>query len=149
LTKVEWDPAWETGIEIIDFQHRYLLDQLNRLIAAPDPESLETEAGRALDLLLAYVDFHFKLEETFMDSTGFGAFPEHQAAHDRMREQARRLVRDRGQLTGRQGVRVRDYLIDWLVNHISTEDRRMAKHLKRFIAEKGWASLPGSRIADR
>jgi hemerythrin-like metal-binding protein len=149
VAKVEWDPAWETGIEIIDSQHRYLLEQLNGLVAAHSAEDLEYEAGRALVLLVEYVDFHFELEEAYMEVTAYPGFAEHKAEHKSMHDQAARLAEGRKQFSARDAVRVRDFLIEWLVNHFTTHDHAMARHLKRFMAEKGWNRLPGSRVEDR
>jgi hemerythrin-like metal-binding protein len=147
--KVEWDPVWETGIEIIDSQHRYLLEQLNGLVAAQEPDRLEAEASRALVLLVEYVDFHFQMEEAYMEGTGYPGLAEHRQAHDRMREQAQSLSRSGHRFSLREALRIRDFLLNWLVGHFTTHDHAMARHLTRYAADNGWSALPGSRVGDR
>jgi hemerythrin-like metal-binding protein len=131
-----WNPAWETGIERIDHQHRYLLKQMNGLIDAIYEQNPQGQLSSMLNLLSAYVDLHFREEEAEMEATGYGGLAAHRAIHDGMRRRVADLVidcqRDEKVLTEA----VLEFLVDWLINHIGGEDRLLAEHLKHCDARR-------------
>ena len=68
-TKIEffeifpWDTNFETGLELIDDQHRELVNILNRLAANLANLSGEVVLNEIFDELSAYADYHFATEE--------------------------------------------------------------------------------------
>ena len=129
---VIWNPAWETGIHLIDQQHQALLAQFEALLVAIHENHPDDRIPELLAFLSAYVDSHFSMEEAHMQATNYSEFPEHKAIHDKMRSQVTGLVDG---FQGEPGVmteEVVNFLTDWLVRHMNVEDRRMALHLHRF-----------------
>jgi hemerythrin-like metal-binding protein len=68
MTFMVWNEHLETGIDIVDRQHRGLVDMLNQaapLLAASSRESMR-DIGPLLDGLLDYAGTHFRTEEELM-----------------------------------------------------------------------------------
>jgi hemerythrin-like metal-binding protein/diguanylate cyclase (GGDEF)-like protein len=123
---MRWETRYEVGIDVIDGQHRHLLELINRLAA-------DLHAGRDFDPLLdslkdlvRYTEHHFATEERLMDEVG--------AAAERHRAEHRRLEESLARLTLRldaQGVSESSrFLRDWLFRHIEEVDRPFAVLLR-------------------
>lgn len=129
MFKFSWNPAWEVGHREIDRQHRELFSRMVKLADAIEQGGEFAEMERTLLQLGDYVETHFAMEEGLMVAAGYSGLEPHRDAHDAMRERVRSLVQD--YLEGRQALpmEVMDFLISWLVDHLGSEDRRMAAHL--------------------
>ena len=123
---IRWEQRFEVGIDVMDGQHRHLLELINRLAA-------DLRAGRDFDPLLdslkdlvRYTEHHFATEERLMDEVG--------AAAERHRAEHRRLEGSLARLTLRpdaQGVSESSrFLRDWLFRHIDEVDRPFAAMLR-------------------
>jgi hemerythrin-like metal-binding protein/diguanylate cyclase (GGDEF)-like protein len=123
---IRWEQRFEVGIEVLDGQHRHLLELINRLAA-------DLRAGRDFDPLLdslkdlvRYTEHHFATEERLMDEVG--------AAAERHRAEHRRLEGSLARLTLRldaEGVSESSrFLRDWLFRHIDEVDRPFAALLR-------------------
>lgn len=140
MTVLTWNPAWDTGIEAIDGQHRNLLAQFEGLIAAIHENHLNDQIPGLLTFLSDYVEFHFTTEEGYMQAAQFPGLPGHKARHDELRDRVVQLIESQG----RDPVDVTEglitFLTDLLVGHIDDHDRSMARFLHR-------SKAPGTGIA--
>lgn len=148
---IEWSAAMETGIELIDQQHRYLVDTLRnanmRLLQDHEGALLE-EVARDL---LGYAIMHFETEEECMKRYGYGiAKPEIAAAHiGQHRDFSRRVVAICDQLRERQQVsriEVLRFLNEWLRNHVLGIDQRLGHFLREAELGAVAGSTPDSQI---
>ena len=143
MSTLMWDPAWETGIPKIDQQHRLLFDQVDLLFNAVQVNEAGNQIPGLLAFLASYVDAHFRDEEKEMEATHYSELARHRAIHNSLREKVAALVAqfqtDPSVLT----IDVLEFLTQWLVDHISVEDRRMALQLKMWASEHP----PGQRDA--
>lgn len=131
-----WNPGLETGISLIDEQHRQLLGQFEALLVAIHEHLPDVRIPALLVFLADYVETHFSTEEDYMRAACYPGYLGHKAIHDDMRAQVVRLVdefhKDPSKMTGE----VVDFLTDWLMNHIYEEDRSMAQFLIRFSSAR-------------
>jgi hemerythrin len=134
MTLVTWNPAWETGIQLIDAQHRQLMMQFDALLVAIHEERAGERIPGLLAFLSDYVETHFAMEEERMLATHYPGFAEHKAIHDDMRTQVATLASDHSSDPSVMTEKVVNYLTDWLIDHINEHDRRLARHLVRFGA---------------
>jgi hemerythrin len=123
---VPWNARYEVGIEVIDGQHRQLLELVNRL-------SDDLGAGRDFDQLVEslrelvrYTEHHFATEERLMDEVGAGA-ERHRSEHRRLVDGLMRYTvsLDEGAVS-----RSSRFLQDWLFRHIDEVDRPFAAFLR-------------------
>jgi len=131
-----WNPEWETGIPLIDQQHRQLLGQFEMLLVAIREGNPGDQIPPLLAFLSDYVETHFSTEEKHMQATRYPGFIDHKVIHDDMRVQVAKLVDDYQKDPSIMTVEVFDFLTDWLVGHINEHDRSMARHIVWFEARE-------------
>lgn len=130
---IEWQAGYETGITVLDEDHRRLVGLINDLDSAltggspTDPIRM----GMIIDALVDYTRYHFTREEGLMASAGYVAREDHGRAHAAF---ARFLTDMAGAwfLTPdrRSAERLRDLLGEWLIEHILVEDMKYVPALR-------------------
>jgi len=126
---VPWNPSFETGVAIIDQQHRQLVKLLNDLahqyVYGLEPDQLE----RIIDGLVEYTVYHFDTEEAlwadvFADDEWF---TRHQRSHNGFVEKVRSLQRQASDDAGLSTVDdLLSFLVSWLAHHILHDDKSMS-----------------------
>jgi hemerythrin-like metal-binding protein len=127
---VTWGPRLETGIAIIDAQHKRLVDIVNELNGALEAGRSDEIMGAIFDELVAYTETHFSVEEKLMASHDYEDIVNHRREHRVFTDQ---IKMDRDNFSA--GVwkfeqRLMDYLRGWLVNRIAVSDRAYVPTLK-------------------
>ena len=122
---IEWGKELETGIRIIDKQHRQWVDLINDLGRAVEAGHEESVLRATVDALWEYTTYHFRTEEGLMERHGYDAeeLALHRREHRVFTDQIE-IFRDRiGSGFQKMTPRVIDYMYDWLVTHITASDR--------------------------
>lgn len=124
---IPWVDDISLGHEVLDRQHRTLVECVNRVIeilaGGRDPDALRREMDQLARLSAA----HFEEEERLMDTLGAGALPRHRESHIRLLGQLRTLsiqVENTGFSTAVQSIR------DWLLEHIRGDDQELVTQLR-------------------
>ena len=130
MSDLVWNPEWDTGVELIDEQHRQLLAQFDRLLAAVRVKGQVQQLGSLVGFLADYVELHFRSEESLMAEVGFPDLARHQVLHNEMRARVEAVREDFAQSPGIVTLELLEFLTHWLINHISVEDRRLAQHIR-------------------
>ncbi len=134
MSLLVWNPEWDTGIELIDLQHRILLGKIEVLMTAIHENDVDRHIPSLLAFLADYVDRHFQVEEEKMAATDYAGLAGHRAIHDDMRAQVATLAERFAVNSQAVNEEVLDFLMDWLIKHINGEDRRLARHLHQWDA---------------
>ncbi|RIX43044.1 MAG: PAS domain S-box protein [Rhodocyclales bacterium GT-UBC] len=128
-----WNDYLKTGIEIVDEQHRGLLDLTNETaekINANQTLSLE-EMRTFLGYLTDYAATHFSTEEALMALGGIDEkhLQHHRESHANFLHQVNAMVGelDAHSLTGQQ---ITEFLGHWLIYHILGEDQQLTDMLR-------------------
>lgn len=129
---VFWDRSLETGVGIIDTQHKQLFDTINRLHdKLSDPAAGRASFLATLDRMQQYAKFHFAEEERLMEAAGFTGLDAHRLEHDAFRAKTDAMKKEaeqgdfRGLLTESLG-----FLLTWLIQHVRLEDRKYIPYLQ-------------------
>ena len=136
MPTLEWNPNWETGIRKIDQQHKELFHQIEALFIAIHEDHAAAQIQGLLKFLASYVDVHFSAEESEMKASDYPGFASHKVTHDDMRKKVATLLLQFHSDPKVIEDSVIDFIIDWLVNHINGEDRRMAHHLIKWASTR-------------
>ena len=134
MSLLVWNPEWDTGIALVDQQHRSLLEQVDALMTAIHDNDVDRRIPGLLAFLADYVEQHFRVEEERMEATEYAGLAGHRAIHDDMRRQVASLVERFVADSQAVNEEVLEFLTDWLIKHINGEDRRMARHLHQWAA---------------
>lgn len=132
-----WESSLDTGIEIIDEQHRRIVDYINALHNAISTKDIDM-VSNILDQLIDYTVSHFSFEESLMQNHGYMHTEAHKKVHDMFtaRIQNYRKELDEGKDISRK---LLNDLKVWLTSHIKSEDSDYVKVVKTKV-EKSWVS---------
>jgi hemerythrin-like metal-binding protein len=92
MTRIYWNPDWETGIKKIDQQHRVLFAQVQGLMTAIHNDEATGRIPDLMKFLANYVDVHFQDEEAAMRASNYPWLASHQAVHNDMRGKVAALL---------------------------------------------------------
>ena len=127
---IDWKPAYDLGIEDIDYQHHFFLNLINRL-SEEVVKSARTEYRTALIAELnAYAHFHFISEENLMMRSGYPKLEQHRQHHADLLDQLSLKENNLAMNSSEQDVRdIIDFLTNWFLKHTTHEDRLFADFL--------------------
>lgn len=135
MGRLAWNPEWDTGFANIDEQHQRLLTEFNDFLDAVQNHFHPEHVTNLLEFLVDFLDTHFEEEEIQMRVTHYPRLREHKAFHDSMRSKTQSLVESFREDPETVAAEVVDLVMNWVENHISLEDKLMAKHLLQFFGK--------------
>ena len=127
---LSWIPDFNTGIEVIDLQHRQLVVLLNLLINHVAAEADLPQINVIFEALTDYAAIHFSTEERIWHRHFAGDAWEsaHQAEHSCFVEKVGALMAEQGSRPPQKiQEEIAAFLTRWLTWHIVESDKRMAK----------------------
>ncbi|MBF0249066.1 MAG: bacteriohemerythrin [Alphaproteobacteria bacterium] len=120
---MRWGPKYETGIAVIDKDHRILFDLFEQTQQCVDDGEESFVLGSVIASLLDYVRLHFHREEILLDRCGYSALGAHQQLHVELKAAVELIAQRFKDHPERVGVReIRNFLWVWLSEHILGED---------------------------
>ncbi|WP_188664786.1 GGDEF domain-containing protein [Terasakiella brassicae] len=123
-----WNKNFETGVEVIDEQHKKLVDLLNELANSLVREDM-SQVNDAFAQLADYAHYHFEQEEAIWSNyLGDDSwFISHQLSHSSFLPRVLELKGIEGDSPSQDVVEaVVKFLIRWLAFHIIDDDKRLA-----------------------
>ena len=133
---IVWDKGrFETGIDVIDGQHKRIVGYLNDLEIAIERKD-RAAVGGVLEELVDYTQSHFAFEETLMQEAGYAFLEMHKKVHELFVRRVSGFVTRFAQ--GEDiAVELHMMLVRWLSNHIANEDRDYVAAVKEMMKNKG------------
>jgi hemerythrin len=130
MAEVKWQSFFETGIAVIDEQHRELINIMNRLDRALQSGDGEDIIEVTLRSLISYTERHFLAEEAVMQETGYFELARHRTLHHQIRMQVTGMLNRTGSPFQVTAGEILSLLADWLLNHIVAEDQKILRAAK-------------------
>lgn len=123
MDTIKWSSQLETGIGIIDRDHKVLVDLLNQVAAVIGDSEERAVMGSVLNSLSEYTHYHFSREEKLQEVAGYPGLEAHRRRHAVLAAQVDDIRgRYRDEPDAVKGEEVRSFLRTWLVEHILKED---------------------------
>ncbi len=126
-----WEQRLNTGIDIIDTQHRAIAGYINDLHAAIESPHKEM-VGETLIRLLDYTSEHLTFEEQLMEAADYPGLEGHRATHGHFSRRIDRYFRHHY-----EGKAIATPLISelklWLTTHILHEDNDFVPYIQRYL----------------
>jgi hemerythrin len=149
MAYIDWNGSLDTGIDVIDNQHRRIVDYINKLEDTSRNHSME-EVAVVLDELVDYTLSHFTFEESLMEEAGYPFIK----AHKRVHELFIRRVGDymkRFKMGEDISQELHNTLKAWLINHIRNDDNDYAEIVRVELKtgdsrQSGWLSRNMKKI---
>ncbi len=146
-----WTDDLNTGIDVIDGQHKRIVEYINKLHEA----RLNNDAKGIGDIIAATVDYtvsHFTFEETLIEDAGYEFIRPHKKVHQlfirRVSEFKQRF--DRGEDISEE---LHGLLARWLFSHIRNDDAAYVQSVKSNIlkitedkSDNGWLARSFKRV---
>lgn len=126
---IEWDHDLETGIPIIDQQHKELIVLLRRLRKLTFGKE---DFTATINELRNYANTHFETEENYMLTANYPRYKEHKQWHDRFVKQLEityEKLKDDNNITD-LGYELYIFAEDWILKHYTDEDIKFAQYFK-------------------
>ena len=155
MAHLVWQDDLNTGIQVIDDQHRRIVDMINLLHQAQARDGSRAEVGAVLNELVDYTLSHFAFEEALLEEAGY----EFTRPHKRVHEIFTARVSDYN-LRFRAGEDITEELIGmlsrWLFNHIRSDDagyvQAVKDNMNALVSDKqasGWFARSIKRFFNR
>ena len=128
-----WDDFYSVGFELIDDQHKKLIDMINDLYASFISGQAQEKAPGIVDEMVNYTDYHFKTEERFFDKYNYPETEKHKEIHQSFVDKAVELKLGLESKQVTVSYDIMNFLRQWLIDHILKEDKKFAA----FFTEKG------------
>ena len=127
----EFDDSLVTGNEMIDSQHKVLIEKINDLVASCEEKKDKLNAVRLLNYLADYTEFHFSAEEKLQEEIGYPGIEEHKKKHDELRQTVddlHQMLEDEEGPSDAFVDQLNKKVIEWLYYHIKGFDRSVAEY---------------------
>ena len=129
MTFMPWSDALKVGIEEIDEQHRWLVEQTYLLHDALARGSAASVLGEILESLVDYTMNHFIVEEELFARLGYPEAEPHKAEHDRFSKRVMNLL-ERHEAGDTVAEDALSLLKSWLTHHILNVDKAYVEHFR-------------------
>lgn len=127
-----WDKSLETGNSTIDEQHKSIFNAINNLLDACSTGKGRMEVENTLIFLKDYVVKHFNDEERLQIKSNYSGYEAHKEKHEAFKNTVNDIYqefKDKGADIGLVA-KVNMSIGGWLINHIKSEDKKVADHIK-------------------
>lgn len=142
MAYMQWTEDLETGISVIDEQHRRIINYINELDHASQTGNA-SEVKEVLEGLLDYTITHFQFEEELQEKAGYPFLKAHQRVHEIF---MKRVATFRERAANGENVvpELLSMLKVWLSSHIKGDDRDYVESVRKVLGEDdsndGWLS---------
>ncbi|MCU6762249.1 McHr [uncultured Roseburia sp.] len=134
--KAEFTDNLITGNEMIDSQHKELIDKINQLLKSIETSGEKLAAVKMLNYLSDYVDYHFSAEEKLQEEINYPGIADHKKQHEILKNTVTDLFHMLEEEEGPSPAfveQLNNKVIEWLYTHIQGFDRSVAEY--RFIVD--------------
>ena len=131
LQIIVWQANYDTGIAVIDAQHRELGDLINELYRAcrSGGDDVGVAFKDAMGRMVEYVKKHFKFEHDLMQRIHYPGYHEHVREHEKLIKEILDAAKDFNEgkrFVPHNFVRL---LRDWILSHIAVVDREYVMYI--------------------
>jgi hemerythrin len=119
---LQWKKEYGIGIEEVDYEHRQLIELINRMHEAFADGGAKQTVSAFFGDLLKEISAHFALEERVMRDEGYTRFAPHKEDHERLLDELREIMDafDRAEEIDSFELALR--LDAWFMRHFQTHD---------------------------
>lgn len=135
MSKIEWNEQFDTGIDVIDQQHRRIVEYINQLDDLRLKDNSRDEIAMLINNLVDYTMTHFAFEESLQEEANYPYIAAHKKVHDQFRE---RVAEYQARFNKGENVTrlLNSMLVTWLLNHIKRDDADFAEVVRNHLKQK-------------
>jgi len=129
MEPIQWTTDLEIGIDVIDGQHRRIVDYINELQRVTEGSDRRVVA-RVIDDLIDYTYSHFAFEEALMEEADYDSLPIHRKTHAAFCTRIEDF-KQRSQSGEPVAGPLAELLRTWLLRHIMSDDASYAELVRQ------------------
>ena len=139
MSKIRWDDSLSVNVELIDEQHKMLIQRLADLSDAFRRGLEQNKVMQTLEFMIDYTDFHFSAEEKVMEENDYPGLDEQKRQHEEFKRTLNNIVEDYKEegTTTAIAESINVFLLNWLIKHIKGTDSKLGA----FLTEKGLVDI--------
>jgi hemerythrin len=137
MARLVWSKDLDTGIDIIDRQHKRIVDYINELDDARGSGRKREEVGHVIDEMVDYTLSHFAFEESMQEEAHYPFLKAHKKVHELFVSKVANL-QERFGLGEDVSEELHKMLFTWLYNHIKRDDADYVEAVKANIAQNAF-----------
>lgn len=126
-----WQSSNETGIPIIDEQHRGIVSAINSLYYFIRHNDAATAFEPTMNVLTYYTSLHFLTEESILREAGYPELNAHIKLHKNLTDQVNSMAQNRANKY--QVNALLPFLKEWWLGHINENDRQYIAIVKKHL----------------
>lgn len=126
---INWEPKYSVNVELIDNQHKSLVETINLLHDAMKQGKSKEVLGGILDNLINYTKEHFTTEENFFQKFDYKEKNAHKLEHDNFVRKAVEFKKSYDSGNTVISSEVLNFLSTWIKNHILVSDKKYSEFL--------------------
>lgn len=132
MNTFQWKKELETGIELLDSQHKTFIMNANKFIIKLGFKNGNNGAKEELEYLRDYLLYHFQVEETFQFESNYPYYLDHQAEHKHLAFRVKQMasVLNSENFSEESVLEFYKFIEEWVVKHILTYDLEFSKFYK-------------------
>lgn len=152
---MQWQAEFNIGIDVIDDQHKRIVEYINELeVIFADDSYRREQVEEVLNNIIDYTQSHFAFEESLLDQANYPYMSPHKSVHAAF---IKKIERYRQQFMAGTAIEkdLHKMLLKWLINHIQHDDADYVASVKESMVNyiqkqeaakgKGWFSRFFSR----
>jgi hemerythrin len=125
MALLRWKDEYRIGIEAVDYEHRELIDLINRLHEELGGEHAKLTVPGFFGDLLKGISAHFALEEKFMREHRYDQLDQHKNDHERLLDEIREIMDAFEHSEELDSPELAARLDAWFSRHFETYDARL------------------------
>jgi len=141
IQRIDFTEDFLIGIDLIDEQHRFLVNMFNRLADHVARPVAQEETADIYGQLVEYSDYHFSTEERLMETVGYRELDSHRKQHRFFIERLREL-KGSGAARPDLALDMAQFVGRWVQVHILVTDRQLGT----FVATERPPESPSTSI---
>jgi hemerythrin len=126
MAYLEWNPAFDTGIPGIDYEHHRLVDMLNEIHELIQHDGAPRKVAGILAEFHALAAAHFALEEKIMRDQSYKGLAARRDIHRRLLDQVRDMMEAHEQGAFRSGMQLPETVRQWLAEAMDIDVKLFA-----------------------
>lgn len=124
---IEWEDSSSVGVKEIDEQHKAIISIINELFDRMHDIKDKTALPETIARLKSYAESHFANEEKYFDLYDYEDKERHKNSHRAYERQIAKYEEDFKNSKDFLSFEILDFLENWWLNHIRTEDKKYGK----------------------
>ncbi len=130
MSLIIWNDSLITGIDMIDAQHKILINKVNKLQSCIQNENSFDNLSILLDELLEYTIYHFEMEEELFNDSKYSEKDSHLKEHEAFSNYIKGFLDVKNRDNILEAKNLLKYLNNWIVYHIKEVDMKYVPFLK-------------------